>query len=140
MELAPDALTPPTTFEGFDNGRDTAALCECVVVVFFDVVVDMVWVVVAAAKRTDPGVFGSAASLAAFSTNRGDRGVVGVEDTEERTERAAIFGVSMVNNIQKGGGLFQNYVCSYGSTYIVLEVGGSYAAYRSGPMVWLDCM
>ena len=58
-----------------------------------------------AANRTDPGVLGSAASLTAFSTNRGDRGVVRVADDVERTERAAIFGVTMVNNIQKGGGL-----------------------------------
>ncbi len=57
-----------------------------------------------AANRTDPGVLGSAASLTAFATNRGDRGVVGVADNVERTERAAIFGVTMVNNIQKGGG------------------------------------
>jgi hypothetical protein len=41
--------------------------------------------------------------------------VVGVADNVERTERAAIFGVTMVNNIQKGGG-------SSRTMYVVVEL------------------
>ncbi len=100
---------------------------------------DVVRATLAAAMEnlTDPGVFCAEASRAAFSRNRGEEYECAMEDWVERvgvladaalraaTLRAAIFGITMVINFQTRGGCIQNYVGSFGSTYLEPEVGGS---------------